>query len=92
MIRLLTRLLFVWFIKEKGLIPPELFELDDLQTNILKNISPYHDLGLFKQVNQDSIYYKAILQNLCFRNYLEKSSDLSCTSFAVFKWLQRLLT
>lgn len=65
-IRLLTRLLFVWFIKEKGLIPPELFELDDLQTNILKNISPYHDLGLFKQVNQDSIYYKAILQNLFF--------------------------
>lgn len=65
-IRLLTRLLFVWFIKEKELIPPELFELDDLQTNILKNISPYHDLGLFKQVNQDSIYYKAILQNLFF--------------------------
>ena len=65
-IRLLTRLLFVWFIKEKGLIPPELFELDDLQRDILKNISPYTDLGLFKQVNQDSIYYKAILQNLFF--------------------------
>jgi tRNA1(Val) A37 N6-methylase TrmN6 len=65
-IRLLTRLLFVWFIKEKGLIPPELFELDDLQRNILKNISPYNDLGLFKQLNQDSIYYKAILQNLFF--------------------------
>ncbi|MFN9656405.1 MAG: hypothetical protein ACK55Q_11940, partial [Dolichospermum sp.] len=44
-IRLLTRLLFVWFIKEKGLIPPELFNLDDLQRDILKNISPYTDLG-----------------------------------------------
>lgn len=65
-IRLLTRLLFVWFIKEKGLIPPELFNLDDLQRDILKNISPYTDLGLFKQVNQESIYYKAILQNLFF--------------------------
>ena len=65
-IRMLTRLLFVWFIKEKGLIPPELFELDDLQRDILKNISPYNDLGLFKQVNQESIYYKAILQNLFF--------------------------
>lgn len=65
-IRLLTRLLFVWFIKEKGLAPPELFELDDLQTDILKNISPNNDLVLFKQVNQDSIYYKAILQNLFF--------------------------
>jgi hypothetical protein len=65
-IRLLTRLLFVWFIKEKGLIPKELFELDDLQENILKNISPYTDLGLFKQINQESSYYKAILQNLFF--------------------------
>lgn len=65
-IRLLTRLLFVWFIKEKGLIPPELFNLDDLQRDILKNISPHTDLGLFKQVNQESIYYKAILQNLFF--------------------------
>jgi hypothetical protein len=65
-IRLLTRLLFVWFIKEKGLIPPELFELDNLQRDILKNISPYTDLGLFKQINQESSYYKAILQNLFF--------------------------
>ncbi len=65
-IRLLTRLLFVWFIKEKGLIPPEIFELDDLQRDILKNISPYTDLGLFKQINQESSYYKAILQNLFF--------------------------
>jgi adenine-specific DNA-methyltransferase len=65
-IRLLTRLLFVWFIKEKGLIPKELFELDTLQSNILKNISPYYDLGLFKQVSKESVYYKAILQNLFF--------------------------
>ena len=64
-IRLLTRLLFVWFIKEKGLIPKELFELDTLQSNILKNITPYH-VGLFKQVSKDSVYYKAILQNLFF--------------------------
>ena len=61
-IRLLTRLLFVWFIKEKGLIPLELFNPDDLKRDILKNT----DLGLFKQVNQESIYYKAILQNLFF--------------------------
>ena len=60
-IRLLTRLLFVWFIKEKGLIPLELFEFDDLQKDILKNIPLYTE-----QVNQGSIYYKAILQNLFF--------------------------
>lgn len=65
-IRLLTRLLFVWFIKEKGLIPKELFNLNDLQKDILKNISPYKQVGLLKETNNESIFYKAILQNLFF--------------------------
>lgn len=65
-IRMLTRLLFVWFIKEKKLIPEELFELEDLQKDILKDIAPYHDNGLFKERNAESVYYKAILQNLFF--------------------------
>lgn len=66
-IRLLTRLLFTWFIKEKKLIPEELFDLDALQKKILKDISPYHEEGtMFAQANKESIYYKAILQNLFF--------------------------
>ena len=70
-IRLLTRLLFVWFIKEKKLIPEELFDLESLQKNILKKISPFHEKHtLFDKTNKDdskkSIYYKAILQNLFF--------------------------
>lgn len=65
-IRMLTRLLFVWFIKEKKLIPEELFDLDALQKNILNEISPYHEKGMFKERNKESIYYKAILQNLFF--------------------------
>ena len=65
-IRMLTRLLFVWFIKEKGLIPEELFDLDTLQKDILNDISPFHESGMFKHHNKDSIYYKAILQNLFF--------------------------
>jgi len=66
-IRLLTRLLFVWFIKEKKLIPEELFNLETLQKNILKKISPFNEEDtLFKEVNKESIYYKAILQNLFF--------------------------
>lgn len=65
-IRMLTRLLFVWFIKEKKLIPEELFELDALQKDILNEISPYHERGMFKERNKESIYYKAILQNLFF--------------------------
>ena len=66
-IRLLTRLLFSWFIKEKGLIPEELFDLEALQKDILNEINPYHEeKGLFQQANHESIYYKAILQNLFF--------------------------
>jgi len=63
-IRLLTRFLFVWFIKEKKLIPAQLFHLEFLKNEILKNLSPYREGGLFKPANINSHYYKAILQNL----------------------------
>ena len=54
LIRLITRLMFVWFLKEKQLVPDVLFHRADLQ-GILKSLEP-----------QDSSYYKAILQNLFF--------------------------
>jgi hypothetical protein len=62
-IRLLTRFLFVWFVKEKKLIPEELFDIDYLKDNLLKDLRPK---GLLKKANIESIYYKAILQNLFF--------------------------
>jgi adenine-specific DNA-methyltransferase len=65
-IRLLTRFLFVWFIKEKKLIPAQLFDHKYLTKELLKDLSPYHDEGLFKSANIKSHYYKAILQNLFF--------------------------
>lgn len=65
-IRMLTRLMFVWFIKEKKLIPEELFDLNTLQKDILNEISPYHEIGMFEERNKESVYYKAILQNLFF--------------------------
>ncbi len=70
-IRLLTRFLFVWFIKEKKLIPEKLFDLEYLKKEILKDLSPYHikdDGTLFELFtpNIKSHYYKAILQNLFF--------------------------
>jgi len=44
-----------------------LFDLETLQRDYLKEISPYHDENsLFKDGNKNSIYYKAILQNLFF--------------------------
>ena len=75
-IRLLTRFLFVWFVKEKKLVPDELFDIDYLKNELLKDLSPFQDeelskQGLFKQgfvkqTNIESVYYKAILQNLFF--------------------------
>ena len=56
-IRLITRLLFVWFIKQKGLVPKEIFDEDELQ-KILANFDP--------QSEKDGKYYNAILQNLFF--------------------------
>lgn len=53
-IRLITRLMFVWFLKEKGLVPDALF--DEKQ---LKKLLKYTN-------NKKSTYYKAILQNLFF--------------------------
>ena len=57
MIRLITRLLFVWFIKQKHLVPDDLFKTDKL-SEILKNFDPSN--------TSDGSYYNAILQNLFF--------------------------
>ena len=54
-IRLITRLLFIWFIKEKRLIAEDLF-IEPKIGGLLKNYDP--DTG-------DS-YYRAVLQNLFF--------------------------
>jgi adenine-specific DNA-methyltransferase len=57
LIRLLTRLIFCWFIKEKDLIPEKLFQPDDLD-KILEGFDPESETS--------STYYQAILQNLFF--------------------------
>ena len=53
-IRLITRLLFIWFLKEKGLVPERLFE-DSFASAALVNHAP-----------ERSDYYQAVLQNLFF--------------------------
>ena len=53
--RLITRLLFVWFIKEKGLVANELFVEPQVQ-QLLKNYDP----------SRGDAYYRAVLQNLFF--------------------------
>lgn len=54
-IRLITRLLFVWFIKEKGLVAKELFVEEQIK----------HYLKNYDRSRGDS-YYRAVLQNLFF--------------------------
>jgi adenine-specific DNA-methyltransferase len=53
-IRLLTRLIFCWFLQEKGLLPRDLFRRR-VAEGLLKNPSP-----------AAGTYYKAFLQNLFF--------------------------
>ena len=54
MIRMITRIMFVWFMKQKQLVPNDLFEKDQLDEML-----NYSD-------SNNSTYYKAILQNLFF--------------------------
>jgi len=53
LIRLITRIIFIWFIKEKDLIPNKLFDKKELKK-------------LIKDFGSNSNYYNAILQNLFF--------------------------
>ncbi|MFN4319141.1 MAG: class I SAM-dependent DNA methyltransferase, partial [Aquificaceae bacterium] len=76
LIRLITRLVFVWFLKEMGLIPEEIFDEERL-SSIVKN---------FKEKDH---YYNVILQNLFFatlnreiknRQFAEEGEEDSSTN------------
>ena len=54
-IRLITRLLFIWFIKEKGLVADALFNKPQIQ-----------DLLTEDDFDNGDAYYRAVLQNLFF--------------------------
>ena len=65
-IRLITRLMFVWFLKQKKLVPDSLFEEKDLK-NILKDFDPTS--------RSQHQYYRAILQNLFFATLNSEIDD-----------------
>ena len=71
LIRLLTRLIFCWFLKEKGLIPESLFDQDTLG-NILKSLD-----------DDKPTYHQAILQNLFFAT-LNQRMNARGEKFRVF--------
>jgi type I restriction-modification system DNA methylase subunit len=56
-IRLITRLMFVWFIKQKDLVPASIFD-EEYVASILKDFDA--------QSETEGNYYQAILQNLFF--------------------------
>ena len=86
-IRLITRLLFVWFIKEKGLIADGLFTESQ--------ISP-----LLKDYNRDSgdSYYRAVLQNLFFatlnteieKRQFSKGGNTGHRNFSMYRYKNQL--
>ena len=63
-IRLVTRLIFVWFLKQKHLIPEEFFDKEAIH-QLIKGFSPDRVPDFLYQKGE-SVYYKAILQNLFF--------------------------
>lgn len=64
LIRLLTRILFVWFVKEKNLIPEELFDAKYIGTHLIHGFQPNHKKN--SAILENDRYYRAILQNLFF--------------------------
>lgn len=64
-IRLITRLIFVWFLKQRRLIPDEFFDEKFIANNLIEGFNPHAKVDLFSK-SKESKYYKAILQNLFF--------------------------
>lgn len=65
LIRLITRVVFVWFIKEKSLVPNAMFNMSHLD-KILKD---------FNKNKKSQNYYHAILQNLFFGTLNQKMDE-----------------
>ena len=65
LIRLITRVIFIWFIKEKSLVPNALFRREHID-KILKD---------FNKNKKSQNYYNAILQNLFFGTLNQKTEE-----------------
>ncbi len=65
MIRLITRLIFVWFLKQRHLVPDEFFDEQFIADELIQGFTPHAETTLFGKA-YDSKYYKGVLQNLFF--------------------------
>lgn len=82
LVRLLARTMFCWFVKEKGLIKPELLELTDWD-NTKYNLTNDIESADFLQSNS---YYRGVLQNI-FYNALNQKEKKSIKDFKWTKYL-----
>ena len=81
--RLITRILFIWFIKEKGLVAEELFKEDKIK-KLLKDYD----------AKEGDTYYLAILQNLFFatlntevdKRRFSRKNRSDCRNFNLFRY------
>ena len=86
-IRLITRLLFIWFIKEKGLIANDLF----VEEKIAKLIKGYDS-------NKGDFYYRVILQNLFFgtlnteidKREFSKEANVTHRNFSRYRYKSKM--
>ena len=87
-IRLITRLLFVWFLKEKGLVADDLFNETKI-SNLLKN---------YDRASGDS-YYRAVLQNLFFatlntetdKRGFSKTKNSTHRNFSLYRYKKEIV-
>ncbi len=76
-IRLITRIIFIWFMRQRNLVNPKLFEEKELK-KILKTLEP-----------QEPNYYKAILQNLFFATLSVKKDERRFIADKTYKGINR---
>lgn len=92
LIRLLSRTLFAWFLKEKGLIPRQLLELEDHLGNRYELLND-HTSATFTTSNS---YYRGVLQNVFFRALNQETkagaADFTCVQYLAPGFDYSLLT
>lgn len=70
LIRLITRVIFVWFMRKKDLVPDQLFDRSFVES-------------ILKPGCDDSAYYRAILQNLFFATLNTEQTDPEARKFRI---------
>ena len=82
LVRLLARTMFCWFIKEKGLIKPEILELRDWDGRVYPLVKDIEDDNFL----ESNSYYRGVLQNVFFNSLNQKDKK----SLKDFKWTKYL--